>query len=65
MDNAVLLGAGVLGHSLGGRGQLSQLTGQQANGRLDLSGGDGGALNCINSNLAIKCIELIETNRPT
>ena len=42
-----LLGAGVLGHSLGalGHGVLGQLTGeQQAHGGLDLPGGDGGPL---------------------
>ena len=44
---ASLLGAGVLGHSLGAlrHGVLGQLTGeQQADGGLDLPGGDGGAL---------------------
>ena len=42
-----LLGAGVLGHGLGalGHGVLGQLPGQQqADGGLDLPGGDGGAL---------------------
>ena len=42
-----LLGAGVLGHSLGAlrHGVLGQLTGeQQADGGLDLPGGDGGPL---------------------
>ncbi len=44
---AALLGAGVLGHGLCalGHGVLGQLTGQQqADGGLDLPGGDGGAL---------------------
>ena len=42
-----LLGAGVLGHSLGalGHGVLGQLTGEQEpHGGLDLPGGDGGPL---------------------
>uniref|UniRef100_A0A8P4KEV0 Histone H2B n=2 Tax=Dicentrarchus labrax TaxID=13489 RepID=A0A8P4KEV0_DICLA len=45
--NSCLLGAGVFGHSLGalGHGVLGQLPGQQqADGGLDLPGGDGGAL---------------------
>ena len=47
MPSVGLLGAGVLGHGLGAlrHGVLGQLTGQQqADGGLDLPGGDGGAL---------------------
>ena len=47
VQTAGLLGAGVLGDGLGalGHGVFGQLTGQQqADGGLDLPGGDGGAL---------------------
>ena len=56
--SAGLLGAGVLGHSLGAfrHGVLGQLPGQQqADGGLDLPGGDGGALVVVSQTGGFTC----------